>query len=27
MGCRYLPMVLSGLLANALRTTVAAARP
>ena len=25
-GCRYLPMVLSGLLANALRTTVAAAR-
>lgn len=25
-GCRYLPMVLSGLLANALRMTVAAAR-
>ena len=25
-GCRYLPMVLSGLLGNALRTTVAAAR-
>jgi hypothetical protein len=25
-GARYIPMVLSGLLGNALRTTVAAAR-